>query len=1085
MIERAATCLENGGKHVLRLRSKPFRTQRSLHSAFWSHGAGDINLPVWWHALLQAPPASPPQWLRNETSPNLQHTKSDVTSFGLLEFLYPVRTLAYIHKYVNERTTILRRHRRSQLAAQRSRTYTSAADRLENGVARTEEVDEHTIAESTLDVDFSPIDTSHLTTGEIAAKFHELLVADERVVNIRQLWHLHERLQELSISLDPGDLAQLFKRLSNSPGRFGLGKTMVLFDSIALLERRGIHYTCTIAAALKQRDLRTAVALHGQAANHIDGSFGSSVVFKYAIEHADWEATLAVWQQYGDHRRLYSRDSNIWDDVDPLPLSQLMEHARGAIDFAISSVEASNPDDAVPARKLALAMLQRALDVRDPDFDPLLQAELVEKAQSIELPGMNLCQAAILQDLSVNTKSREHGECGLNLYRTAREKPEFVPDLVLLQTLSRRCHDLRSSDDMYRILVDYRKHHIDLPQDSHRLLMSQIARHGDFNTVDQLFQEWVDRYGIDQMSEIAPHLLHACYRRGEADRAIAVLENLREKYDYFPNLRAWNIVIATYSRIGNCDAAMGLSDRLAQLNIQPDSTTYGILMGMYARRSDYDATMRIYEQAVSEGVKPSFDMAGSVVLALATNDRFDEAKALVEEVLSKSQSKSRALGPARRQSQSITRMWNFLLTQYAMSGQLDKVFELQNRMREGGVAFDRDTYAALMQCFCNRRLPEAAQKILKVVMPQSGLRPTALHFAIVMSGFLNNKDYRKVVSLQRRMVEDYGIKPTFSTQNTLLRLASQFDQNAFYQDPSGLATFEGSQTENILTQTLDRVDPMQLASLGPTKYAQSNPPNVALQTSYFPYTINIFGRMRSFEKVAETYNRYVARAKKDDPDLEPSHPVEILSALMVSYNKTGEYKEAEKCWNLALEKSKVVARKANADPSQPGWVLYKYRFLLSLHLTRYMHTLFATSRVGEIASVVASLEHAGFQLSTHNWNKYVQVLVHTKQTLPAYQLCEENLMGGWPGWDRFGHFHQKRRIKKRWVPKSWELGRPFPHYETIVYLASAYLDAQALAYGVGKELLKELERLAPKTVEAVFKMPRFNDRIQNALLKEG
>ncbi len=206
---------------------------------------------------------------------------------------------------------------------------------------------------------------------------------------------------------------------------------------------------------------------------------------------------------------------------------------------------------------------------------------------------------------------------------------------------------------------------------------------------------------------------------------------------------------------------------------------------------------------------------------------------------------------------------------------------------------------------------------------------------------------------------------------------------------------------------------------------------------------------------------------------------------MVSYNNAGEYAEAERCWHLALEKCKVAARKANVDPSGPGWVLHKHRFLLSLHLTRYMHTLFATSRVDQIASVVDSLQHAGFQISTHNWNKYVQVLVQSKQPLRAYQLCEENLMEGWPGWDRLGHLlAQKRRIKKQWVPRSWEKSRPFPHYETLVFLASAYLDAQALAYGVGRDVLKEMERSAPKTVEAVFKMPRFNDDIQQKLLRE-
>ncbi|KAL8895722.1 MAG: hypothetical protein Q9207_008046 [Kuettlingeria erythrocarpa] len=1081
MIERAATCLENGGKRVLRLPKKPFRTQRSLHSAFWSHGAGDINLPVWWHAFLQAPSASSPQRQRKGTSANLQNRNSDVASFGLLDFLYPVRTLAYINKFVNEHTTILRRHRRSQLAAQPSRTYTSAADQSDNDVARTENGGEDVIAEATPEVDHSPIDISHLTKGEVAGKLHELLFADERVVDIRHIWHLYERLQELLVSLDPGDLAQLFRRLSSSPGAFGVMKTKELFESIALSERRGIHYTCTIATALIQRDLRTAVALHAEAADRIDGSFGSSIVFRYAIEHADWEATLAIWQQYGDHRRLYPRDSNIWEQIDQLPLSQLLEHARGAVDFAISTVEASSLDDAASARKLAIAIVQRVLAVRDADFDPLLQAEVVGKARSIQLPGVDLHQAAILQDLSVSRENREHSECGLNMYRTARETPDFVPDPVLLQKLLSRCHDLRNSEDMYHILEDHRKHHVDLPRGSHRLLMSQLARHGDFDTVEQLAQQWTDRYGIEEISEAAPHLLHACYRRGEAERAVGVLEDLQQKYNYQPSMRAWNIVIATYARIGECDAALGLSERLTHVSLRPDRKTYGILMGMYAMRSDYDATMQIYERAISEGIEPSPDMVGSVVLALATNDRLDEAKTVVEEFMSKDSD----VGSTRRQSPSVIRMWNFLLTKYAMKGQLDKVFELQNQMREAGVVFNAGTYAALMQCFCIKRMPDAAQKILKVVMPQAGIRPTALHFAIVMGGFLNLKQYPNAINLQRRMLEEWGIKPTFSIQNVLLRLASEFDRREYRENPSNLLPYEGSETENILAQTLDRVDPMQLASLGPTKFAQSSPPNVALQTSYFPYTINVFGHMGSFDKVVETYDKYLARAKENDPQAEPSHSVEILSALMVSYNKAGEYAEAEKCWHLALEKSKVVACKANVDPSEPGWVLRKHRFLLSLHLTRYMHTLFATSRVDQIASVVDSLQHAGFQISTHNWNKYIQVLVQSKQPLLAYQLCEENLMEGWPGWDRFGHLlDQKRRIKKQWVPRSWEMGRPFPHYETLVFLASAYLDAQALAYGVGRDALKEMERSAPKTVEAVFKMPRFNDDIQQKLLRE-
>lgn len=952
-------------------------------------------------------------------------------------------------------------------------------------VAEQEEVTKDVSAADASQENFLAIETSQLTKGELAAKLHELLFAKEQDADIRHIWQLYERLQELSVSLGPGDLAQLFKRLSSSEGTFGLGKTRELLDTVALSERRAIHYACTITAVLQQGDLGSAVAIHGEAASHVAGSlsFGTSLLFKYAIQHADWEAALAIWDQYGDGRRLYFEDSRVWEEVDRLPLPDLLKHANEAVNFAINCIEASTFEHATPARKLAFAIVRRALNVRNTDFDPFLQAELVEKAQSILQPSLDLFEAAILQNFSIGTQSVEHNQWALHLYRTARTKPDFVPDLSLLEALLRSCHYTRSSQEMYYVLEDYRKHHIELPRQAYPLLLSQFARYGDFEIVDELFQESMNRFGDEDISILAPCLLHACYRRAEPDRAVGVVENLQQTYDYLPSLPEWNTLLATYARVGDCDTAMALLDRLAKVNVRPDNTTYGILMGMYAKRSDHEATNMLYERSISEGVKPGFEMVGSLALALATNDRLDEAERIVEEALEMDLEAPRQRSPAVTGDYSRTRMWNILLGHHAMKGQLDKVVELQNRMREVGVAFDGATYAALMQSLCIKKMPVAARRILLDIMPKAGIRATALHYAIVMSGYLNLKDYRMIFNLQRRMEEE-GIKPTFSTQNMLLRLASQFDEKEYFQGTSTDRTFEASQAENILTQTLDSLDPMELASLGPTKFGQTSPPNVAFQVSYFPFMVNLYGRKGSFDKVAEMYDKYISTLRRFDPDTEVNPPVEMLSALMVSYTKAGEHEETEKCWHLAFSKSKAIACKANADTSQPGWVLHKYRFLLSLPLTRYMQSLSATSRADEIGPLIESLQQAGYQLSTHNWNKYVQVLVQSSRPLLAYLLCEEKLMEGWPGWERFGHFlKQKRTIKKQWVPRSWELGRPFPHYETLVFLASAYLDAQGKAYGVGREALRDIERLAPRAVESVLKMPRFDDKIQNRMLR--
>ncbi|KAL9025394.1 MAG: hypothetical protein Q9196_005774 [Gyalolechia fulgens] len=1081
MIERATTCLENGGKHFLRITKNPFRTHRHLHSAFWSHGAGDIDLPAWWHAFLQVPSASPSKWLTKGDSPTTRSTAHDNTDLGFLDILYPTRTLAFIRNYVNENTTTLRRHRRSHLPSSRTRTYTSSADdsvNIQPNQGETAEADGPDVV--TNNNSSIAVETVRPLEENLTARFHELLFDEERSINTPHLWKLYEKFRELAIPVDLGDIAQLIICLGKSSTTFDIEKTRELFDNIQLSDRTVIHYDHAISAALKEHDLAGAMAIQEEALDRNQAVCGSSIL-KYTVLRSDWEAAVTIWQKFRYDQTKADTTRSVWDEVKTLPLSDLFVKATEAVEYA------SGLDDAASVRNFAFGFARNVLSIRRKGFDQSLQARLMEKVQLIQHPSsLRLWEFAIMQNFSMGRQSHEHTQGGLDLYAVARTWPDFALTPTQMGTVLSRYRSTSNPQGIYDILDDYRRLYGVPPRPAYRLLISQLARQGDFATADQLFQESMARFGHGDegdISGLAPQLLSACYRRAEVDRAVGVIDSLQKRYGYCPDLRAWNILLATYARVGDCDGAVALWKRLASKDLRPDSSSYGILVGMFAKRSDYEAANALYEHAVSEGVKPSVEMVNGLVMALATNDRLDEAQKVAEEAIEMEFGAEACQGKPPPESHIFTRMWNILLGQYAMKGQLDKVFDVQKRMHEVGVAFDGLTYAALMQSLCIQKLPAAAQKILKLIMPKHGLRPMALHYAIVISGFVALKDYPVVFSLQRRMEED-GIKPTFSTQNALLRLTSQIEEKAHARDSTDSDVFRATRAESILSETLDRIDPMELATLGPTKFAQTSPPNIALRTSYFPYLIALYGRKRSFGKVAEIYNKYISTVGKVDADFEANPPIEILSALMVSYTYGGEYDETKKCWELALEKSKEIARKANADTSQPGWVLYKYRFILSLPLTRYMQSLQATSGVDEISATIASLQRDGFQLSVHNWNKYVQILVQDKDPVLAYEICEKHLMDGWPGWNRFGDgTHLKQKIKKQWVPRSWELDRPFPHYETFVYLTSAYLDAQGLAYGAGRDLLQEFERVAPRTVEAVHMMPRIDDTIQGQLLK--
>ncbi|KAI4197191.1 MAG: hypothetical protein LQ350_006079 [Teloschistes chrysophthalmus] len=1094
MIERAATCLENGGKHILHIPKKPFRKYRSLHSAFWSHGAGDINLPAWWHAFLQVPSHSNHFWPSKDSAVPLREKASDNASLRFLDFLYPSQTLAFIHKCVSENTATLRRRRRLQILSQRSRAYTSSAD------TSADEPSNKDIAADNSSAPSAPEDgTSGAVTEEAVpdprVKLHELLFSEDESTTMHQLWRMYQQTQELSLSLDPGDLDTLFKKLNASQWTIDLERTRELLDSVAPSSRRASHYTCAISASLKLDEFKRAMDIHQEAALRVRGSFGSSLVFLYAMLHSHWHAATAIWQQFEDSKEVYFGPQDIWDGFDALTLTDRMKRAQGALQFAqytMSPTKDSIVVNTTRARHLAWSLVQRTLQVRRTNFELSSQKLLLAEAQRIERPGFLLYKNAIIQnfDVAKSENSLAHREWGFHLYHMLRTELNMLPDAELIKVFLRTSYFVDNLEGMYEALEDYRKSPEGINPWAYQTLMSGFARHGDFDTVNQLFQEATNRFGTEDVPIYARELLNACFRRAEIDRAIGIAEWLQEKYNYLPDLQAWHTLLRTYSRVGDCDGAMALFEKLVESNIRPDGSTYAILMNMFARVGDYDATSILYERAMSEGIEMNADMVTCLVLAQTRSGRSDEAAETVEEALKMGLGVDEHSAAHLSGDYTRTRMWNALLEHYAMEGHLDRVSETTKRMQSNKVAFDGYTYAALMRAFIikDKQMIQYADKILKDVMPKAQVPATALHYGILMSAYQGARNYKAVFFLYQRMLA-LGVKSTFSVQLPFMKAAAEIDEREREQEREQLDQHaEGdvaeTRAEKILTQTLDSLDSMELAGLGLYKGKQSNPVNVALYASYFPFLIQLYGRRKCFEKVAALYDKFIATTRERKPHLEANPPVELSSALMVAYTEAGEHEETERCWKLAFEKATEIACKADADTTQPGWVLYKYRFLLALPLTRYMISLQAMSRVDEIEPLWASLEQAGFQLSSPNRNKYIQILAEEGRGLQAFELCERELMDGWPGWAALGKPRKmKRRLNTQWNPKSWEIGRRFPQYTTLVHLAGLYLDAQSMAYGRGTKLLKEYDGVAPRVVDAIVKMPEFSDPIQTRILK--
>jgi pentatricopeptide repeat-containing protein PET309 len=108
MLERATACLDSGARLSVRCARRASRSNRSLGSTFWNHGAGDLDLAPWATAHTTQPPldvhGSTQLPRRASKKEQEKRVDSPPVESPFLDFLYPPQALALLHRNGNHHT---------------------------------------------------------------------------------------------------------------------------------------------------------------------------------------------------------------------------------------------------------------------------------------------------------------------------------------------------------------------------------------------------------------------------------------------------------------------------------------------------------------------------------------------------------------------------------------------------------------------------------------------------------------------------------------------------------------------------------------------------------------------------------------------------------------------------------------------------------------------------------------------------------------------------------------------------------------------------------------------------------------------
>ena len=1067
MIERLTESLELGGRRLLRISHKGIRSKRSLHSGFWCHGASCIDLPSWWLSILRDTSQHNELSSRQSTGEACTGLYAQSSGRGLLEFLYPAKTLALMRSLALNRTAHAKKQTQRFSRRYTLRSYTSDA----TGASTNTDIDSNEpeyLGEPKTALDPDRGDDTDITSNleilgvESRRQLRSIAMVDEFDILLGK----YEQKLVVEGPLDP-ELDSLF-RMASAAGHDLISKRaqsiLDLLEEIPFTKRKWNIYDYAIQAALDLERINQALLLHKDAVTCGKGYVSTSSLLHYAIERDEWEAGLNVWNTYCQKTPAKSRNSDIWKGIDTLNLHFLMKQVSNLADFTMKTSLRFGPKNTQKSRDFLDQVVLRALSRRAEYFEIYKQAELIEKLSKMTKLKSTHFNKALMQLLSVGQTN--FSEAAIKLYGVMRQDSKLVPPHSILESLMAKLYDMNGQvvgPNIMTIFEDCRLHYTVPKARAFRLAIAAMAYQGDANIVYSLFDEYRAHHPASIDSDTLWDLLYLHFQRAEVEEADKLFQDFPVTYSIDPKLRCWNLMIAMHSRVSDVVGTMRYYNQLLESGTQPNGITFATMMSFHGARGEVEAIENLLLECETRGIAKTFAMIDPLVLAHIRNDDIDTAERLAKKALNMDL------------SGIPTRMWNYVLNALAIRQDLVKINQTLQTMQVEKVPMDAFTYAALIHGLCVARQPGAAYKVLNVIMDHQNIKPTPFHYALVMSGFVANKDYDDAINVFTAMLEHH--KPDFSTQQVAITAAARIDLEEMSQEGHEAQSYTLERAEKLLDEVLGNMDAQELATHAPIMGVKSQRIDEAYKSGYFVFMIHAYGKQKAFDKVARLYNKYVATATTIQPDIEISPPINMLIALMATHIHAKEYGEVERCWHLALEKSEQLARRSDAnDISQPGWVLPSRRHILSQPLRYYSEALVLTDRVDEIRPLLKQLLFFGYEPDNRCWNNLVQILCRARREVQAFEICERVLMPDFPGWRTHGFMGGLRKS----IPKSYQLDAKMPEYKTLVYLAAAYMsvrDQQAFR-SRDDTTMANLEESCPLAVNAIRTMPLIKDDLR-------
>ncbi|XXG98096.1 Rho-type gtpase-activating protein [Hypoxylon texense] len=1109
MLEKTAASLEPCGfQRVVPGATQSFRTTRQLRTAFWQHGAADLELTTAWQTLMHGTSdliTNPPPEDNNDSALG--------ASTFLLDFLYPSGAATLMRRLTPITTT----HGRSnsfpygqRFVKLTPRPYTSSLPRRQDHRPSTGSVTGEETRDSDADTLGNETDGTSIEQHEVGGtartsvqhgdtdqgadpKSHAALTQSDSAVNDRGNTSTNdnhaERLKRLLDTDDPKDadpiwyhykaldessqlayMRQVLLFLSKSGRLSDSWKISELFHKVPLsLWTNGIFVAgVTAETNLQNAEEALEIFVKGLGRQDLDNTSlvdALDLLLSSALRSPTSQALIDVWKHYPDMKARWDFDG----------VTSQLKHVASVPDLAGKALEFQSNGRYKLLDFENTGLSQEALDVLQ---RILIRRALVScaKAQVIPLLKVTKDHLAFEEFLHRVTSSGKE-ELGFEVYQIYRDLPGSMPSHSVLHEMFRlfRRFDLPMSTKYagFELLWgDWHKFHTTPSRRAFQRYMAFYASQGETQRVYDLWTKYVELYRDDpdhnilQGNDTFTHLLQVHAVRGEAEEVQRIFNAISEKFNIEPNAYHWNILLNAYAKAGDYDGAIATFEETATVG-KADNYSYGTMMQMAGERGDLGFTIDLYRRAVGSGVRVNEAILNSLVDAYCQNDYLQAAEDVCVRAVSK--------------GIVATQMWNKLIHHYALRRDLAAMNRILESMVEHNIPYNKFTYQKLLMGLSLCRQSQHALSLLTSALKDNIFQVTADHFHIVMGALLRTGE-PAVVQRLHKLMQDYGFSSTSESMFRLTQTLAQWNN----LPPAQRARFTSAEWLSEALHSFGEIyglnDTNKLKTLPSSRVKGSRPGRLLakrVEKIHFSAMVFMFTQMKDFfgaQQLIDLY-RHVFQGQQDS---DATLPIAMLNSIMLMDFQEGHYDRVRATWSSLLEAVKKEARSPDEE-LHTSKISPRYRYILSGGLEVMQRMLFTLEDAAGMQQLVREVRFKGFEIDSKNWNYYVQSLAQLKEYKAAFQACEKVLMPNWTGWSVMRSRENVRRnidLDRRRKGRSRRHLRPVA--TTLYYLAQSYIELGQLSLWSSEaaRTAREIEVECTQVVRAIKSMRRVYSKLE-------